>query len=113
MVEDQGSHDMDFLLENHSSGSSNTDNSGENEENMKSPNEKKEGEPLMNKKPNQEIATENKEKTITSGEGTDAKYPESDHEIHLSIERQRRKKMKDMFATLHALLPPLPTKICK
>ncbi|KAK9946489.1 hypothetical protein M0R45_011953 [Rubus argutus] len=29
---------------------------------------------------------------------------------HLWIERQRRKKMKDMFSTLHALLPRLPAK---
>lgn len=30
---------------------------------------------------------------------------------HVWIERERRKKMKDMFSTLHALLPRLPAKV--
>lgn len=35
----------------------------------------------------------------------------SDHEIHIWTERERRKKMRDMFAKLHALLPELPPKV--
>lgn len=34
-----------------------------------------------------------------------------DHEIHIWTERERRKKMRDMFAKLHALLPQLPPKV--
>jgi hypothetical protein len=36
---------------------------------------------------------------------------ESDHEIHIWTERERRKKMRNMFANLHALLPQLPAKV--
>ncbi|XP_062105200.1 transcription factor bHLH95 [Humulus lupulus] len=38
---------------------------------------------------------------------------ESDHEIHIWTERERRKKMRNMFANLHALLPQLPPKADK
>ncbi|GMI88252.1 hypothetical protein HRI_002494500 [Hibiscus trionum] len=38
---------------------------------------------------------------------------ESDHDNHIWIERERRKKMRDMFSTLHDLLPQLPTKADK
>ncbi|KAI3991127.1 hypothetical protein MKX01_022348 [Papaver californicum] len=38
---------------------------------------------------------------------------ESDHEIHIWTERERRKKMRNMFSTLHALLPQLPAKADK
>ncbi|XP_022136094.1 transcription factor bHLH95-like [Momordica charantia] len=37
----------------------------------------------------------------------------SDHEIHIWTERERRKKMRNMFANLHALLPHLPPKADK
>ncbi|GMP38327.1 hypothetical protein CsSME_00009614 [Camellia sinensis var. sinensis] len=38
---------------------------------------------------------------------------ESDHEIHIWTERERRKKMRNMFSNLHALLPHLPPKADK
>ncbi|KAJ7967471.1 transcription factor bHLH95-like [Quillaja saponaria] len=38
------------------------------------------------------------------------KVGESDHEIHIWTERERRKKMRNMFSSLHALLPQLPSK---
>lgn len=36
---------------------------------------------------------------------------EADHELHIWTERERRKKMRDMFASLHALLPQLPSRV--
>ncbi|PIN08751.1 hypothetical protein CDL12_18671 [Handroanthus impetiginosus] len=36
-----------------------------------------------------------------------------DHELHIWTERERRKKMRNMFANLHALLPHLPQKADK
>lgn len=36
---------------------------------------------------------------------------ESDHELHIWTERERRKKMRNMFSNLHALLPQLPPKV--
>ncbi|XP_016454613.2 transcription factor bHLH95-like [Nicotiana tabacum] len=38
---------------------------------------------------------------------------ESDHEMHIWTERERRKKMRNMFSNLHALLPQLPPKADK
>ncbi|XP_062019388.1 transcription factor bHLH95-like [Rosa rugosa] len=38
---------------------------------------------------------------------------EDDHELHIYTERERRKKMRNMFANLHALLPQLPSKADK
>ncbi|CAI0447343.1 unnamed protein product [Linum tenue] len=35
---------------------------------------------------------------------------ESDHGVHIWTERERRKKMRNMFANLHSLLPQLPPK---
>lgn len=51
-----------------------------------------------------------------SGEGNEGKSGgggggESDHEIHIWTERERRKKMRNMFSSLHALLPQLPPKV--
>lgn len=34
-----------------------------------------------------------------------------DHEIHIWTERERRKKMRNMFSNLHSLLPQLPPKV--
>ncbi|MCE5167251.1 hypothetical protein HAX54_044787, partial [Datura stramonium] len=42
---------------------------------------------------------------VGAGEGG-----EPDHEIHIQTERERRKKMRNMFSNLHALLPQLPPK---
>ncbi|TKY59070.1 Transcription factor bHLH95 [Spatholobus suberectus] len=107
-VEDQGLHDMSFLWENHSWGPSNSDNSGESKENINPLNRKEErDEALMNKKRNRD------QTKITSGEGKDEKCREPDHEMHIWTERERRKKMKNMFASLHALLPHLPSKADK
>ena len=36
---------------------------------------------------------------------------ESENETHIRTERQRRKKMSNMFSSLHALLPQLPAKV--
>ncbi|KAH9695473.1 transcription factor bHLH95 [Citrus sinensis] len=41
------------------------------------------------------------------------KEGESEHEIHIWTERERRKKMRNMFANLHSLLPQLPPKADK
>lgn len=34
-----------------------------------------------------------------------------EHELHIWTERERRKKMRDMFATLHALIPKLHPRV--
>jgi hypothetical protein len=46
-----------------------------------------------------------------SGKGNAAALEDTDHDLHIFTERERRKKMKNMFSTLHALLPDLPDKV--
>ncbi|KAJ6971676.1 hypothetical protein D5086_025464 [Populus alba] len=48
-------------------------------------------------------------KKVVNGGGSE----ESGHEIHIWTERERRKKMRNMFSSLHALLPQLPAKADK
>ncbi|WVZ22790.1 hypothetical protein V8G54_001334 [Vigna mungo] len=92
MSEDKSLHDTTkFLWENTNS--------------EKQKNEKVEG--VTKKKRNGEL---NK---VSSAEGNGEKSRESDHEMHIWTERERRKKMKNMFASLHALLPHLPSKADK
>ncbi|KAL3814241.1 hypothetical protein ACJIZ3_015509 [Penstemon smallii] len=43
----------------------------------------------------------------------DAAAGASEHELHIWTERERRKKMRDMFTNLHALIPHLPPKADK
>jgi hypothetical protein len=51
------------------------------------------------------------ESNTTIGEGKDGKNRNFDHEMHILTERERRKKMRNMFASLHASLPQLPSKV--
>ncbi|XP_027348315.1 transcription factor bHLH95 [Abrus precatorius] len=112
---DQDSHDLTFLWENQSWEPSNSDESGESKENMTPLNESKErnegDQAVVKKKRSRRITSENE--NIASGEGKHGKGRESDHEMHIWTERERRKKMRNMFASLHALLPQLPSKADK
>ena len=56
-------------------------------------------------------AIRNGKRAMNGGEGKDGKCREADHELHIWTERERRKKMRNMFASLHALLPQLPSKV--
>ncbi|KAL3538864.1 hypothetical protein ACH5RR_002230 [Cinchona calisaya] len=49
----------------------------------------------------------------TGGDDQVGKGVESDHEMHIWTERERRKKMRSMFSNLQALLPQLPSKADK
>ncbi|KAI4295664.1 hypothetical protein L6164_035683 [Bauhinia variegata] len=51
----------------------------------------------------------NKNKKRANGKAT----KKSEHDIHIWTERERRKKMRNMFTTLHSLLPQLPPKADK
>lgn len=106
---------MGFWWENQSWDFSNSGNVSEKEENldMKLPNQKEEGndgEPLMDKKRSRENASRNG-KLIIGGERKDGKSRESDHEMHIWTERERRKRMRNLFSSLEALLPELPYKV--
>ncbi|KAL3843914.1 hypothetical protein ACJIZ3_001317 [Penstemon smallii] len=61
-----------------------------------------------NKKKRSSAADKGKEKKGGGGGGEDP-----DHELHIWTERERRKKMRNMFSGLHALLPHLPKKADK
>ena len=94
----------------------NFENLGESSEqklNMKSLNHKEglnEGEVHVNKKQNRVEVVIRSENDIKDG-GKDGIYRDLDHEMHILAERERRKKMRNMFSSLHALLPELPSKV--
>jgi len=92
---------MDFLLENHTDTSSSSNRSSEIKTNQNL---------VVNTMSNEDVVDENEKKIITSGE--ESYDPGTNTELHLSIERGRRKKMKEMFDDLSALLPQLPSKVC-
>ncbi|KAK7319887.1 hypothetical protein RJT34_04615 [Clitoria ternatea] len=64
-------------------------------------------------KVNKKRSRKNEKEKKIGGEGKDGRSRESDHEMHIWTERERRKKMRNMFATLHSLLPDLPPKADK
>ncbi|KAH0732189.1 hypothetical protein KY289_003377 [Solanum tuberosum] len=63
--------------------------------------------PPIRKRNGKEIAETN------SGADEAKGKKESEHKIHIWTERERRKKMRTLFETLHALVPNLPTKADK
>ncbi|XP_057420426.1 transcription factor bHLH95-like [Lotus japonicus] len=100
---------LGFFGENQSWGTLPTfDNTGESIEKLdkKSQNKKEKGneeEALLYKKRNRGGTME--KNVVVDGEGKD------DHEVHIWIEREKRKKMRNMFGTLHSFLPQLPSKV--
>ncbi|XP_059650046.1 transcription factor bHLH95 [Cornus florida] len=105
-----GIHESCFLWENQPWDFSNSDNSGGSNENLvkkladsssNSPKRSKNGKGISTGEMNEE------------GKGGGGGGGESDHEIHIWTERERRKKMRNMFSNLHALLPQLPPKADK
>ncbi|KAE9590502.1 hypothetical protein Lal_00023396 [Lupinus albus] len=114
---DDKQHEKGFLCENHKSSVSNSDNSDESNKKlkMKKPlsedeEEGNEREGFVNKKPKMhEICSGISDEKINNV-GV-RKSDESNSEIHLRIERERRKKMRNMFSTLHAMIPELPSKV--
>ncbi|KAJ9166257.1 hypothetical protein P3X46_021035 [Hevea brasiliensis] len=62
----------------------------------------------LGQKRNRKGVAKNGETTVNSRGGA-----ESEHEVHILTERERRKKMRNMFTSLHALLPQLPAKADK
>ncbi|KAI5391199.1 hypothetical protein KIW84_076163, partial [Lathyrus oleraceus] len=105
-----------FIWENQSwSDLLNSENLGESNKQklyMKSFNHKEglnEGEVHVNKKQNRGGVVIRNENDINSG-GKDEIYRDLDHELHILAERERRKKMRNMFLNLHALLPELSSK---
>jgi len=99
---------MDVLMENHTGSSSSSNRSSEIKKIEKLSNQRQ-SEILMNKTSDQDILEKNEKKIIINGEGSDDL--ETNDEMHLSVERDRRKKMKEMFDDLSGLLPQLPSKV--
>ena len=122
MSEEGGGVHESFFWENQSWGLTNSDNSAGSEEKLgkevpgSSSNSQTEigveeaAPPPVKKKGRGGVSRNGK----GNGEGREGKgVGESDHEIHIWTERERRKKMRNMFANLHALLPQLPPKVTK
>ncbi|CAK8575456.1 unnamed protein product [Lathyrus sativus] len=112
---DDGVH-AGFMWENQSWSDllnfENIGESGKQKLGMKSLNHKEglnEGEVHVNKTQSRDGVVIRSENDINGG-GKDEIYRDLDHEMHLLAERERRKKMRNMFSSLHALLPELPSK---
>ncbi|KAF6143972.1 hypothetical protein GIB67_017580 [Kingdonia uniflora] len=130
METEELSHGGDFFWENHSWGLSNSDNSGAAPGAASgSGSLEKHGKKLPDLSSNSPTPTQTPAQTptgVTGGlkrgvpkggssecKGSGGGGDESDHEIHIWTERERRKKMRNMFSNLHALLPQLPAKADK
>ncbi|CAL5213835.1 unnamed protein product [Lathyrus oleraceus] len=68
---------------------------------------------LVNGKPSRGGLVIKSGKNIKNGKGKGGKYRDSHHEMHIWNERERRKKTRNMFSSLRALLPDLPSKVDK
>lgn len=96
-------HSCDFLNSDSNSGGSGGEKLGEKppDSSSNSPVENPQGMALVGRKRGRRA------KASDGGGG------ESEHETHIWTERERRKKMRNMFSSLHALLPQLPPKADK
>ncbi|KAK8623389.1 hypothetical protein V6N13_118275 [Hibiscus sabdariffa] len=59
------------------------------------------------------IGKRGSEQGKANGCGGDHGGGHSEHDMHIRTERERRKKMRNMFSSLHALLPQLPARADK
>ncbi|KAA8536207.1 hypothetical protein F0562_028685 [Nyssa sinensis] len=113
-------HENLLLWENQSWAFSNSDNSGgSHEKSRKRPPDSGSNcqtptgtEAAPSGKKRSGVNKSGKEISGDVNEGKDGGV-ESDHEIHIWTERERRKKMRNMFSNLHSLLPQLPPKADK
>ncbi|XWS62921.1 hypothetical protein CRYUN_Cryun06bG0052000 [Craigia yunnanensis] len=121
-MSEEGGHESFLLWENHSwAALSNSDNNsaGTGSEEKSAGKNQQEQEPLQDetKKNNKRGrgGGVGKNGKGNSGEVREGKRGggESNHEMHIWTERERRKKMRNMFSNLHALLPQLPPKADK
>ncbi|CAL5213144.1 unnamed protein product [Lathyrus oleraceus] len=119
-VDRDQSVNANFMWENQPWGDHrNSENIGESSKQKldKKPMNKKEGinegGVFMNRKRSRGGVVIRTENNITNAEDKDGKYRNSNKKMHILTERERRKKMKNMFANLHALLPKLPSKADK
>ncbi|XVE66816.1 hypothetical protein DITRI_Ditri08aG0109900 [Diplodiscus trichospermus] len=124
-MSEEGGHESFLLWENQSWGLSNSDNNSAGSEEKSGKNQLQEQVTLQDD--NKKISKRGrggeggggvrKNGKGSSGEVREGKGGggggESDHEMHIWTERERRKKMRNMFANLHALLPQLSPKADK
>lgn len=104
MFEEKGiSHEKNLLGSCNSWAFSNSENSGK----KPPPNPR----PVMGQKRGKKGQGTNGKAGSSASHGGDGQGEQSDSEVHIWTERERRKKMRNMFSTLHALLPHLPPKV--
>ncbi|XP_058088574.1 transcription factor bHLH95 isoform X2 [Magnolia sinica] len=121
MSEGGGRGHGNLLWETQSWAFSNSDNSGGSESKSvkQPPTESNSNSPTATvateagRKRGQSEVSKNMKGGIPTTDWNENKGGESDHEIHIWTERERRKKMRNMFSNLHALLPQLPAKADK
>ena len=119
-MSEEGGHESFLLWENQSWGLSNSNNNSAGSEEKSGKNHLQEQETLQDEtkkiKKRGRTGGVGKNEKGSTGEVREGKEGgggagDSDHEMHIWTERERRKKMRDMFASLHALVPQLPPKV--
>lgn len=110
---DGGGGQGGFPWENPQWAFSNSDNSGSGRNDPKTgtrPVESTTNSPTNQKDPGERKRNRPGPSKSSSSKGVGG-VGDSDHELHIWTERERRKKMRNMFSNLHALLPQLPPKV--
>lgn len=117
-MSEEGGHDSFLLWDSQSWALSNSDNNSAGSEEKSGKNQQEQETLRDEAKKNKRgrgggSVGENGKGSGEVREGKGGGGAESDHEMHIWTERERRKKMRNMFANLHALLPQLPPKADK
>ncbi|XVF67557.1 hypothetical protein PTKIN_Ptkin10aG0130900 [Pterospermum kingtungense] len=125
-MSEEGGHESFLLFENQSRGLSNPDNNSADGSDEKSGKKHLQEEEAALHDDDDDDADDETKKINKRGRGrgggvarngklgsSNGKVRESEHEMHIWTERERRKKMRNMFANLHALLPQLSPKADK
>ncbi|XP_022763397.1 transcription factor bHLH95-like [Durio zibethinus] len=114
-MSEEGGHESFLLLENQSWALSNSDN---NSTGTGAGSDEKSGKNQQEQETLQDETEKNNKRELggggeKNGKGGGGGGESDDHEMHIWTERERRKKMRNMFSNLHALLPQLPPKADK
>ena len=124
MAEEVGKQDLVFMWENQPWDVRSSDKSGETREKTAAEQPKTSASDKQKEEKTEEeaglveldkkrghVGANRTGKKVGNGDGKDLKVGESDHDIHIWTERERRKKMRNMFSSLHELLPHIPSKV--
>ncbi|XP_042485179.1 transcription factor bHLH95-like [Macadamia integrifolia] len=113
MSEEGGDHGGNILWANQALAFSNSDNSGGTQARDHSSSNSPRAVAPPTLTVGQKRGRNGKERIDGGADSDHDQDHDHDHELHIWTERERRKKMRNMFSSLHALLPHIPPKVDK